>query len=426
MRFVVLTFVLYSTLFAYNFHFIKKETNTSAPTLLVIGGIHGNEPGGYFAVDVLAQHYTITQGNLWMIPDLNRPSIIQNARGIYGDMNRKFASISKKDHEFQTVSDVKKIITKKNVSLVINLHDGHGFYRKEYQSTIFNPNAWGQTCVIDQGNIESNNSFSDLSCIAEQVSKILNQDLIKEHHAFNVRNTKTKFDDEAMQHSLTYFAVTHHKPAFALETSKSLDSLSQKVYYQLKAIEAFMNIMKIEYKRDFELTQNSVTNIIKNYGNIVINTNIALDLTNIKKNLSFIPLQSRHNGFKFSHLLGNMQRVNNYYNLYIGNKKITSLKAQYFKHRECVENVAFEIDKNQKNVSFSTEISVDADFKVITNEKLRVNIIGFTAKQRNESGITIAYSDLNHNFSVDKAKKIYRVEFYQDDSFCGMVTVNFK
>lgn len=201
------------SLYANNFHFIKKETNSTSPTLLVIGGIHGNEPGGYFAVDVLAQHYSITKGNLWMVPDLNRPSMIRNLRGIHGDMNRKFAYISKHDKDYATVKAIQNIITNKSVSLVINLHDGHGFYRKKYQNTIFNPNAWGQTCVIDQSNLDSNHTFSNLNCIAEKVSKTLNQGLLKEHHAFNVRNTKTKFDDEAMRHSLTYFAVTHNKPA---------------------------------------------------------------------------------------------------------------------------------------------------------------------------------------------------------------------
>ncbi len=129
---------------------IKKENKDSNTTLLVIGGIHGNEPGGYFAASLLATHYKINSKNLWIVPNLNKSSIQSDKRGINGDMNRKFSVIDKKDKDTKTIQDIKKIILSKQVSLVLNLHDGNGFYRKEHQGNIFNPNSWGQTCVIDQ------------------------------------------------------------------------------------------------------------------------------------------------------------------------------------------------------------------------------------------------------------------------------------
>jgi len=78
---------------------IKKENLDSNTTLLVIGGIHGNEPGGYYAAAILASHYTILSKNLWVIPNLNKESIIKFRRGVNGDMNRKFASIKKGDKD---------------------------------------------------------------------------------------------------------------------------------------------------------------------------------------------------------------------------------------------------------------------------------------------------------------------------------------
>jgi hypothetical protein len=231
-----------STLVADNIQLIKKENADSNTTLLVIGGIHGDEPGGFFSASVLASHYKINSKNLWVIPNLNKKSIQRNRRGIHGDMNRKFATLRKNDKDKKIIEEIKKIILTKKVSLVLNLHDGHGFYRKENKGNIFNPNAWGQTCVIDQCNLNKNQPFGNLDDIAKTVKDNMNKKLIKEHHNFNVRNTNTKYDDEAMQLSLTYFAVTHNKPAFAIESSKNLSSLSQKVFYQLLAIEEFMNI----------------------------------------------------------------------------------------------------------------------------------------------------------------------------------------
>ena len=64
-------------------------------TLLVIGGIHGNEPGAYFASSVLAQHYKIKEGSVWVLPNTNKNSIMRFKRGINGDMNRKFNKINK-------------------------------------------------------------------------------------------------------------------------------------------------------------------------------------------------------------------------------------------------------------------------------------------------------------------------------------------
>jgi len=50
---VLFTCPLYSS----SFTLLKKETEPlDAPTLLVISGIHGNEPGSYFATALLSQY----------------------------------------------------------------------------------------------------------------------------------------------------------------------------------------------------------------------------------------------------------------------------------------------------------------------------------------------------------------------------------
>jgi hypothetical protein len=407
---------------------VKKENTDSNTTLLVIGGIHGNEPGGYFAASILATHYTIHSKNLWIVPNLNKESILSNKRGIHGDMNRKFAKISKNDKDKQTVDDIKKIILSKNVSLVLNLHDGHGFYRKENKGSIFNPNAWGQTCVIDQCALKQTQEFGNLNNIALSVKNNINKKLLKKHHSFNVKNTKTKYDDEAMQLSLTYFAVTNNKPAFAVETSKNLSSLSQKVFYQLLAIEEFMKIMHIGFTKDFKLNEQEIAKLIENYGTIEINGNILLNFRDIKKSLSYLPLELKSNVFKISHILGNYKKTRGNYVIYIGNKKIVTLKPQYFKMAEnCPDSFEFLIDGEKNLLGKTSEISVKDNFKVIKKNGYRVNIIGFHSQEHlDESNLFINLESLNKNFSVDKSNKVYRVEFYKNDGFCSMNMVHFR
>ncbi len=426
--FSILLFIFLSVSLPANVQLIKKENIDSNTTLLVIGGIHGDEPGGYFSASLLATHYTINSKNLWIIPNLNRESIIEDNRGIHGDMNRKFASIKKMDKDRAIVEEVKKIILEKKVSLVLNLHDGHGFYRQKDNGSIFNPTAWGQTCVIDQCNLKQDQPFGNLNNIALTVKNNVNKRLLKEHHSFNVKNTKTKYDDEAMQLSLTYFAVTNNKPAFAIETSKNLSTLAQKVFYQLLAIEEYMKIMDIKYKRDFELNVKNLSTILKDYGTLKINNTILLNLCDIKNTLSFIPIKSESNMFNFSHPLGVVKKYKGKFIVFVGNKKITELKPQYFKlSQTCSEDFTLEVDGKSLKVKKATEFYVNDDFTVRTSKDYRVNIIGFSAKgYLDESGLEISMKGLNRKFSLDKESKVYRIEIYKNDEFCSMLMVHFK
>ncbi len=424
----LLFLLLASSLWASPLQLIKKENPDSNTTLLVIAGIHGNEPGGYFAAAVLATHYKILSKNLWIVPNLNQPSIQRNRRGIHGDMNRKFAHIKSEDPDKTRVEEIKRIILEKKVSLVLNLHDGHGFYRKKYQGSIFNPNAWGQTCVIDQCSLNINQEFGNLDRIANTVRENINKKLIQKHHSFNVKNTNTKFDDEAMRNSLTYFAVTHNKPAFAIETSKNLTTLSQKVFYQLMAIEEFMNIMGIKFQRDFELNLDNIEKVIKNYGYLCINNNIIINLSNIKKTLRFIPLKSNNNSFVFTHPLGSVKRVGHGdFEIYIGNKRLTRLKPQYFEiANECPEQFVVIENKKRKSYNITSEFFVSDDFMIEGIKNIRVNVIGYSSKLKNESGVAISKKQLDRRYAIDKANTIYRIEFYRDDKFCAMSLVQFK
>ncbi|MCK9491028.1 MAG: M14/M99 family metallopeptidase [Sulfurimonas sp.] len=406
---------------------IKKQNSDSNTTLLVIGGIHGDEPGGYFAASVLATHYKILSKNLWIVPDLNRPSIQVNQRGLYGDMNRKFSFVKDSDKDKKRVEEIKKIILQENISLVLNLHDGNGFYRKEHQGNIFNPNAWGQTCVIDQNKLQQEQEFGNLDSIASIVTQNINKKLIKQHHTLGVRNTNTKFEDEAMQLSLTYFAVTNNKPAFAIETSKHLPTLSQKVFYQLLAIEEFMKIMNIDYKREFDLNEKELDKILSQYGVLNINNNISLNLHDIKPYLSYIPLKSSSNVFKFSHILGSIKKTNGSFVVYLGNKKITTLRPQYFEIvKKSEENFDVIIDGKLESVNFTSTFFVTDDFHIVNNSKFRVNIIGYRSSSASESGVDISLKNLDKNFSVDKSQKLYRVEFYKDGKFYSMAMAYFK
>lgn len=427
MRFLLLFIPLIINAANLDFELFKKESNKEGNTLLIIGGIHGDEPGGYFAPAFLEKYYKIKSGNLWIIPNINAHSIMANTRGIYSDMNRKFSNIDKKDPDYKVVTRAKKIILDKEVDLVLNLHDGYGFYRNKYENAIFNPNAWGQATIIDQDKIHGLDKFGNLDQIASQVNDALNNDfLFKDFHSFGVKNTETKFKDEQMQLSLTFFAVTNNKPAFAIETSKNITDLTHKVIYQLKSIEEFMNIMHIEFERDFDINNyDDVHKKLFDFGSVKINNNIIFDLNNIKKTTRFVPLKKDNNDFKFEHSLGGVKFKDNIYEIYIGNIKVGNFHPQVFDLAKAKENVKIEVDGKVIDVPFASEIVIKDEFKILKTN-YRVNVIGFSkAGIDSEDDILINEKEILDVYSIDTEKTKYRAEFYKDGKFYGMIVLNF-
>ncbi|MDA7848155.1 deacylase, partial [Sulfurospirillum sp.] len=116
----------------FDFTLIKKGSLKDDNTLFIVGGIQGDEPGGFMAASILSTHYKITKGSVWIVPNFNFYSIIKRNRGPYGDMNRKFADLSVNDHDYHSIEKMKKIILEPNIKMVVNLHDGSGFYREKY------------------------------------------------------------------------------------------------------------------------------------------------------------------------------------------------------------------------------------------------------------------------------------------------------
>ncbi|WP_323592303.1 M99 family carboxypeptidase catalytic domain-containing protein [Aliarcobacter butzleri] len=431
MKFIVVFLLLVINLFAVtnrDFSIYKKEAQTPSHTLLIIGGIHGDEPGAYFAPAFFEKYYKITKGSVWVIPNINGDSIIANQRGIYNDMNRKFSVIEKDDPDYFIIERVKKIILDKKVDLILNLHDGHGFYRETHENAIFNPKAWGQATIIDQDKINGLDKFGDLDKIATQVKNNLNKDkLFQEFHSFGVKNTQTKFKDEQMQLSLTYFAITNNKPAFAIETSKNITDLTEKVIYQLKSIEEFMKIMDIEFQRDFDINNyEEVKKRLFDFGEVKINENIAFDLNDTRKILRFIPLKKENNEFKFENSLGATKIVDNKYEVYIGNINVTNLFPQIFDVKEYKDSIKIEVDGKVINTKLGEVIDVKNSFKIVKNDFFRVNVIGFSKTGvDSEDDILLKKSDMVDSFSIDTNNKQYRVEFYKDNNFYGMITINF-
>lgn len=409
------------------FSLYKHESQKDGPTILVIGGIQGDEPGGFNAASLLVTDYTINKGNLWVVPNLNFISIIRRSRGIHGDMNRKFAKIKRSDPEYEAVEKIKSIILEQQVDIVLNLHDGSGFYRKKYIDKLHNPHRWGQSIIIDQSRL-NNSQYGELESMASSVIARVNSQLTSNEDYLEMKNTRTSSGDEEMEKSLTYFAVKNNRPAFGIEASKSYPT-HKRTLVHLTVVESFMHEMGIEFNRGFTLSNKAVKDRIDNNVRLTLyDERIYFDMSRARSRLGFVPMQKDVPlEYSASNPLVAVINRKGYYHVRYGNRKITRLQPEYFDFDDSLDHVSVDIDGKENKYKLGTIIKVNNSFLVKPMDGYRINIIGFKQKGiTNESGIRVKKSQIANRFSIDKKAQIYRVEVYHKDRFCGMLLVDFS
>jgi len=86
----------------YELHVFKINGRISGPTLMIIGGIQGDEPGGYVSADMYAD-VRLKKGNMIVVPRANFMSIMKEVRLVNSDMNRRFSKREAKIYEDKIV-----------------------------------------------------------------------------------------------------------------------------------------------------------------------------------------------------------------------------------------------------------------------------------------------------------------------------------
>ena len=412
---------------ALEFTLHKRVSGKPGPTLLVIGGIQGDEPGGFTAASFLVNDYQIKSGEIWVVPNLNFNSIIQGSRGIHGDMNRKFSSIVNTDPEFEAIAKIKSIIKDKQVDMVLNLHDGSGFYNEKYIDEDENPGSWGQSVVIDQSGIEGAR-FGNLAEIAATVIARVNKFADDSKSRFFLKNTNTRKGDKDMEKTLTYFAINNGKPAMGIEVSKNYPTHLRTLQH-LRILEAVMDTMNIEYAAHFELSAQGVKDKIgRDIQLAMFDNKLLFDLDDPRSFIRFVPMEKRSElEFTTNNPLVAVIVSDAKYKVRYGNRGVTTLSPQHFHFDNSLQNAEFEIDGATRIVQLGTIVRVNEHFSVTPIEGHRVNVIGYqNASHKNETGLVIHKEEILPRYSVDNQAQKFRVEFYKGEKYSGMVLVDFS
>lgn len=281
-------------------HVYKIFGKEPGNTVLIIGGIHGNEPGGYLAADKFVD-ISLRKGNLIVVPRANLTSILSNNRGVNGDYNRKFnVALNENSYDDQVIAVLKELMERSN--LLLNLHDGSGFYRDNWVDSLHNPFRFGQSIIADCDKFLSDKTGHEieLEAIARIVVSKINEQIDNERYKFSFANhdsvsPDTKYPE--MRKTATFYALTEHSiPAYGIETSKSLPSTEMKVAHQVIAINAFLEAFdvildmppakvekpKLEY---LVITINeSEQKVVKDGGELVVNKGDSVKVDHIVGN----------------------------------------------------------------------------------------------------------------------------------------------
>jgi hypothetical protein len=412
-------------------------------TVLIFGGIHGDEPGGYFSSEILC-NVKLLKGNLIIVPRVNFPSIMLNRRQVHGDMNRKFISQEKPgDPDIEVVRLLKRLM--KEADIFINQHDAYGFHREQYISKLYNPSRYGQSLIVDAPEFYSQKLKKKIA-LAETGKRILarvNRQIKNEKHHFgfwdhNSVSRSTRFPE--MRKSATYFALTTYSiPAFGLETSKDLPTLYHKVKYQLLALREILHEFGLEAVFPPPQVNSPLLHwveFLKNGKEIIrVNSNTILrldpgDTITIKK------IFSNYNSGLSANIL-NWGSINDIGKEFVFEKNRTVLiKKNHMKmgkvylrnfHKNSVRQVLLEVNGVTRTIPNwgKIEISEKESVKILGAEPafphLRFDVRGFRAPpgQRGDSGVEISPKDLIPGYSFKKKGEIYFVKIYNGGSFAG-------
>ncbi len=205
----------------YKTAYYVKTGATPGPTVVVIGGVHGDEVAGYLAARQL-KNWTVRSGTLVIVPDANVPAIKANRRFVGRNMNALFPGKANGDGNERLAYALWQLIKNSKPDLLLTLHESRGFYSQDRA-------RYGQTFTFD---------LPDYRDRFAAVVASANAATAPGRERFSLKM-------EAFPTCPTYCATRWlGVPATSIETARPLP-LAKRVNYQMAALRAFFSEWKL-------------------------------------------------------------------------------------------------------------------------------------------------------------------------------------
>lgn len=213
------------------------DSGVPGPTLLVVGGVHGNEPAGYRAADQI-RHWPITRGRLVVIPQANVPGLKANIRYMpkvdapLRDLNRNFPTPDIAEQpRGQAANALWQFVQELKPDWVIDLHEGYEF-NISHQPPPGKAKSVGST-VIYQGSPE-------LDPLAQQMIEAVNATISNPDRKFVPRSGGPKATTLARA-CLEYLKI----PSMILETTTKDQALSLRTRQHRTMVQVVMQHLQM-------------------------------------------------------------------------------------------------------------------------------------------------------------------------------------
>ena len=111
-------------------------TGNLGPILTVLGGVHGNEPGGWLAAERLVERVRPTSGALLVVPRANRLAVdlFERTTDDLGDLNRLYPGDPDGPPMAQMAHEIVETLKAFHATHVIDMHESWSFYRDRTES----------------------------------------------------------------------------------------------------------------------------------------------------------------------------------------------------------------------------------------------------------------------------------------------------
>ena len=206
----------------YQTPYFAKTGARPGPTIVVMGGMHGDETAGYLAARQL-KNWTINNGKLIVVPDANVPAIKANKRFVGRNMNALFPGKKDGDGNQRLAHELWQLIVNSKPDLLLTLHESRGFYSEDRA-------RYGQTFTFDLPDYRP-----DFAAVAAST----NAGIAPARERFQLKM-------EAFPTCPTYCATRWLGiAATSIETARPLP-LGKRVDYQIRALRAFFAHWKLD------------------------------------------------------------------------------------------------------------------------------------------------------------------------------------
>lgn len=130
------------------------DSGLAGPNVLVLGGVHGNEPAGALAAARICDFKPL-QGKIVVVPQVNPLGLAKNQRYLpeIGDMNRAYPPTGKVLPADKLAAEIIGLMEKYAISLLLDLHEARTFHRLDRtslgQTLLFADNSVSAVMAMD-------------------------------------------------------------------------------------------------------------------------------------------------------------------------------------------------------------------------------------------------------------------------------------